>query len=98
MHFPIFFAARQPLPKPFVAGICIVGTLGLIVQTIYAYRKGGIYFGHPDGGIGPGSWGPPYNKICRDTDPKKFWRVFYLNVALTFAFFVGSVAVFNFYP
>lgn len=98
MLFPVFFASRQPLPKPFVETLCIATFLGLAAQTIYAYRKGVIYFGHPDGSFGPGSLGKPYNRISRDVDPKKFWRAFYLSIFLSVLFLAASICIHIFYP
>jgi len=98
MRFPVFLASRQPLPKSFVEALCIMTCLGLIAQTIYAYRKGVIYFGHPNGGVGSGSWGTPYNRISRGADPKKFRRVFCLSVFLSILFLAASICIHVFFP
>jgi hypothetical protein len=93
MRFPVFFANRQPIPKSSMEAICLVACLGMIAQTIYSYRKGVIYFGHPDGGIGPASWGTPYIRISRSADPKRFWQIFALHVFLSLAFLAALIGV-----
>ena len=98
MHLKLFLASRQPLPRPFVEVLCIVSCLGFVGQTIYAYRKGVIYFGHGNGSAGAGFFGKSYNRITRDADPKKFWRVFYLSVFLSILFFAASIGTYIYYP
>ena len=66
----------------------------MITQLVYSYRKGFMYWGHPGGGVGPGNWGPPYNKVHKKIDPKKFWLLFYFQVALGLLFLAAAIFVF----
>ncbi len=85
---------REPLPKPIIEAICVLGSVGGIAQFIFCCVKGYIPWGHPDGSVGPGSWGPPYNRVYKSDDPKKFKVLLWFNALLALAFLIAAVIIF----
>jgi hypothetical protein len=85
---------KQPLPKPFLVAFFALSFLGAIGGLVYSYRKGFVFWGHPSGGYGPGSWGPPYNKIFKNTEPKKYWLLFWFQAAIALIFLIMAASAY----
>ena len=69
--------------------LAVVG-LGLAIQVGYAYFKGFVLWGHPNGGVGSMMFGQPYNKIYRKTEPQRYWMLLSVQLVLAFAFLAAA--------